>query len=483
MPAFLRFLAALPLFAPVYAHAGEPPPSLAPLVARVSPAVVSVASMAPAGAASTTDDSGGDNGDNGDGSGGDNGGSSDGSSFHATADTPPDATSGSVVPPPKTVESLGSGFVFDSSGYILTNDHVVSGAASITVTFPDGTVYPAILAGTDKSADLAVLKISADHPLPTVSFGDSSSLQVGDWVLAIGNPLGLPGSASSGIVSALHRQIGDTDFDDFIQTDAAVNKGNSGGPLFNMNGDVIGVTSAIESPTGTSDGIAFAIPAAMAQPVALALEHGGQMTRGWLGVASEDVTPQVQQLLGLPGTDGALIGAISPGSPADGVLQAGDVITALDGVAVSDPTSLNIRTAEIPAGTTVRVVYWRDGSKSRSSLTLTAPPPALDETIAAPASPLPAALSLPGYGLSLSGKPATGGVSISAVSGAAAKAGIASGDVIGQVNGEPVTDAAALQARLADLAKAHEPATLLISGNDISGSDPGPRWIPVTATP
>jgi len=479
MSNFLRPLCAVLLFVPALARASTLPPTLAPLVNRVAPAVVSIAAMAPdnsttaaPAAAAPNDNSGGDD-DNGD----------DDSAYHATADTSPQDTAGDVVPPPKSIESLGSGFVFDSSGYILTNEHVVDGAATIIVTFPDGTVYPAILAGRDKSADLAVLKISAPAPLPYVNFGDSSTVQVGDYVMAIGNPLGLPGSASSGIVSALHRQIGDTDYDDFIQTDAAVNKGNSGGPLFNMDGQVIGVTSAIESPTGTSDGIAFAIPSAMAQPVALALEHGGEMDRGWLGVASEDVTPAVQQLLGLRNTAGAVVGAVSPGGPSDGVLQAGDVITALAGVPVADPQALTIRTAEIPAGATVDVEFWRDGGRHHANLTLTAPPPALDETIAPPASKLPATLSVPGYGLSLSTKSAEGGVSVTSVSGAAAKAGIAAGDVIGQVNGDVVTDAATLQARLAAVAKARQPATLLISGNDSAGNDPGPRWVALAATP
>ena len=308
-----------PLCGPACAWASDMPPPLAALAARVLPAVVSIAAMAPAGSMPP---------DNGDANGN--------SAFHATADTPDDAAS-IVVPPPKSVELLGSGFVFDPAGYILTNNHVVDNAATIIVTFQDGTVYPAIVAGRDKDGDLAVLKISAGHPLPYLRFGDFGKMQIGDWVLAIGNPFGLPGSASAGIVSALHRQIGDTAFDDFIQTDAAINKGNSGGPLFNLQGQVIGVDSAIYAPAGASDGVGFAIPAAMAAPVAELLAHNGAMVRGWLGAATEDVTPAVSQALDLPTTDGALIGAVSPGGPSDGTLQPGDVITALAGVPVGRP--------------------------------------------------------------------------------------------------------------------------------------------------
>ena len=468
----VRLLCALFLLAGGAARAADMPPSMDNLAAKVLPAVVSIAAMAPAGNSTQ-----GGNGDGGDNSGGDNGDGGDGgadtSALHATADTP-DNAAGTVVPPPKTVESLGSGFVFDPAGYILTNAHVVNNANAVIVTFPDGTVYTATIAGRDKSADLAVLKIDAGHKLPYVKFGDSGKLRVGDWVLAVGNPFGLPGSSSAGIVSALHRDIGDTDFDDFIQTDAAINRGNSGGPLFNMAGQVIGVNSAIYAPSGASDGVGFAVPSAMAEPVAEELAYSGSMTRGWLGLATEEVTPQVQAALHLPDTNGAVIGSVSPGSSSDGTLRTGDVVTALAGVNVANPRELQIRTAEIPAGQEVSVKYWRDGSEAQAKITITAPPAALDETVTPPT---PGPIVLQGLGLSVAAKPAENGVSVLAATGPAAKAGIVPGNVIEQVNGETVASAAEFQERLKPLAG--QSPVFLISGNAADGTNPGPRWVPV----
>ncbi|MGE4481794.1 trypsin-like peptidase domain-containing protein [Acidocella sp.] len=471
----MKFLAypfsALFLLAAPVARAGELPPPMAELAAKVSPAVVSIASMAPAGNDSSQNDDDNDGNDDGDGN-------DAASAFHPTADTPDD-TAGTIVPPPKTIESLGSGFVFDPAGYILTNNHVVNGASSVTVTFPDGTVYPAIIAGRDPDADLAVLKIKAGHPLPFVPFGASAKMRVGDWVLAVGNPFGMPGTNTAGIVSALNRRIGDTKFDDFIQTDAAINKGNSGGPLFNMQGQVIGVNSAIYAPSGTSDGIGFAIPSAMAEPVAEALAHGGKMTRGWLGVATEEVTSNIQAALKLPSASGALVGAVSPDSPADGKLQPGDVITDLGGARIDNPRALYIRTAEFQAGQSVAVDYVRDGVKMHTSLTIAVPPPPLDETVMpkveAPSGPV----SLPAYGLGLAGKPVANGVSITSAKGPAAKAGIVAGDVIEQVNGKPVGDAQDVRKLMTGLGQ--DPAVLLISGPVKGGGNPGPRWVAVVA--
>ncbi|WP_297494261.1 trypsin-like peptidase domain-containing protein [Acidocella sp.] len=450
------------------ARAAELPLGLGNLAAQVMPAVVSIAAMAPLTSAPPADASQ---------DGGETGGDS---SALRTADTT-ENTSGSLVPPPKTIESLGSGFVFDPAGYILTNNHVIDGASAVTVTFPDGAVYDATIAGRDKDADLAVLKIDAGHRLPFLKFGDSGKMRVGDWVMAIGNPFGLPGSTSAGIISALHRVIGDTSFDDFIQTDAAINRGNSGGPLFNLAGEVIGVNSAIESPNGDSDGIGFAIPSAMAAPVARALAHTGAMQRGWLGVATEEVTPQVQAVLTLPDTKGALVGAVAPNGPSAGVLDTGDVIVGLDGVAVDNPRALLIRTAEIPAGKTVVVRFYRDGGIGQADVTVTAPPPPLDESLILPPPPPAAPVILSALGLGLAGKPAVqgvvSGVSVMSATGAAAKAGIVAGDVIEQVNGLTVADAGALQARVTALGNA--PPVFLVDGNAADGTNPGPRWIAV----
>ncbi|HYP62498.1 MAG TPA: trypsin-like peptidase domain-containing protein [Acidocella sp.] len=460
-----RLLAMFLLAAAGAAHAAELPPGMANLAAQVLPAVVSIAALAPAGNASNNDDNGGD--DNGD-NGGDN-------SALRTADN----TAGDVVPPPKSIESLGSGFVFDPSGYILTNNHVVDNANAVTVTFADGTVYNATIAGRDKDADLAVLKVQTDHPLAYVKFGDSGKMRVGDWVLAIGNPFGLPGSSSAGIVSALHRQIGDTSFDDFIQTDAAINRGNSGGPLFNMAGQVIGVNSAIEAPNGNSDGVGFAIPSAMAAPVAQALAHLGVMQRGWLGVATAELTPQVQQAMSLPSTNGALVGNVAPDGPSDGVLKTGDVIVALDGVALANPRALLIRTAEIPVGNSVVVRFYRDGGVGQANVTVSANPAPLDETIPQPAPPPPSPVVLSELGLGLAGKPAPGGVAVISVKGPAAEAGIIAGDVIEQVNGQNVANAADLQALVKALG--NMPPVFLISGDTAAGTNPGPRWVAVPA--
>ena len=465
MKVLARALPALFLLTAPAANASDLPPPLADLAAKVAPAVVSIASMAP--------DTGGSSQD-GDGDDGNNGGDDGASAYHPAADTPGNA-SGTVVPPPKTIESLGSGFVFEPSGYILTNDHVVNGANNVTVTFPDGTVYPAIIAGRDQDADLAVLKINAGHPLPFVKFGNSAKMRVGDWVLAVGNPFGMPGTNTAGIVSALHRQISDTKFDDFIQTDAAINKGNSGGPLFNLQGQVIGVNSAIYAPTGTSDGIGFSIPAAMAEPVAEALAHEGKMTRGWLGVASEEVTPEIRAVLKLPDTKGALVGAVTLGSPASGVLQPGDVITTLGGQPIANPRALFIRTAEFQAGQSVPVEFFRGGVAQQAQLVLTVPPPALDERVAQKQAPPPGPVRLPAYGLGLAGKPAPDGVFITSATGQAAKAGIVAGDLIQQVNGMAVATAPDVRDQIKELGA--DPPVLLITGATLDGGNPGPRWV------
>ncbi len=457
---FARLLSATLLLAGFAAHAAPPtPPPLADLATKVMPAVVSIASTDPVPNA-PSDDSGG------------------GSAYHPSADTP---TAGSVLPPPRAEEALGSGFIFDPAGYVLTNNHVIDGAASITVTMQDGTILPATLIGRDKLADLAVLKVDAGHPLPYVSFGDSGKLRVGDWVLAIGNPFGLPGSTSAGIVSALDRNINENPFDDFIQTDAAINRGNSGGPLFDMSGHVIGVNAAIYSPSGGSIGIGFAIPSSMVVPVANALKASGSMTRGWLGVATQEVTPAIQKLLALPGTDGALVGGVAADGPAAGKLQPGDVLVSLAGVPVKTPRALLIRTAEIPAGQSAVAQFWRDGSERETTITLAVPPAEPNDTL--PAAPLPpAAVDVQPLGLAVAAKPALAGIAVTAVTGngPAAKAGIVAGDVIEQISGQTVANVGALQGQLRALGTAATPiATLLVSGDAADGSNPGPRWVPV----
>ncbi len=465
------------------------PPALADLAARLLPAVVSVASTEPMGDNKNDDgnqDNPGDDGDGGDQQSG----------FHGTRAA--DTTSGSVLAPPKAEEALGSGFVFDPAGYILTNNHVIDGATSVTVTFQDGTILPATVVGRDKDGDLAVLKVDAGHKLPTVTFGDSGALRVGDWVMAIGNPFGLSGSTSAGIVSALHRDIGENKYDDFIQTDAAVNRGNSGGPLFNLAGQVVGVNSAIYSPSGGSVGIGFAIPSAMVEPVAQSLKATGAMQRGWLGVSTQEVTPEIQQLLGLPDAGGALIGGTSPHGPADGALKAGDVLTQLANVPIKDPRALMIRTAEIPAGQSAAVGFWRDGALHRATLTIQAPPAARAATAPPPPHPAPRgaagrhrsrpAGSRPrqcgdrgarrhGVGGFRQRRAASGGGK-SRRPGGPGRTGRRQSDRTNQRR--PCRSASALQTTLTQMAAAKQgPAVLLVSGDTTDGSDPGPRWVAV----
>ncbi len=449
-----RMLCAALLLTAATAKAAPMSPVLAGLAARVMPAVVSIASTDPV-----------DNKD---------------SDATAAADHPGTDASGTVLPPPKAIEALGSGFVFDPSGYILTNNHVIAGASSVTVTFQDGTILPATVAGRDTAADLAVLKVDAGHRLAAVHFGDSGKLRVGDWVMAIGNPFGLPGSTSAGIVSALNRDIHSGAYDDFIQTDAAINRGNSGGPLFNMQGEVIGVDSAIYSPSGGSDGIGFAIPSAMAAPVAQALKSSGVMTRGWLGASTEEVTPAIQKLLGLPDTFGALVGAVAGQGPAAGKLAPGDVLVELGGVPAANPRALLIRTAEIPAGQKLTAEFWRNGKRKRATLVLAVPPAAASDTITPIAPPPPENMAIADLGLTVSEKPAEDGISVIAASGPAEKAGIVAGDVIDQVAGQDIANATAFQAELRNLAQSGmAAAVLLVRGDTASGTNPGPRWITV----
>jgi serine protease Do/2-alkenal reductase len=439
------------------------PPAFADLAARVAPAVVSVASTDPVS----------DDGDNGDQSNQDNSGPEQNKATGGLKAAPAaDPTSGSVIPPPKAQEALGSGFVIDPSGFIVTNAHVINGATAVTVTFQDGTILPATVVGTDKAGDLAVLKVDAGKKLPALSFGDSSKLRVGDWVMAIGNPYGLAGSTSAGIVSALHRDIGENKFDDFIQTDATINRGNSGGPLFNLAGQVIGVNSAIYSPSGGSVGIGFAIPAAMVQPVAASLEANGSVTRGWLGLATEDVTPGVQALLGLPKPEGALIGGIAANGPAKNILHPGDVLVVLNDAPISNPRSLMIRTAEIPAGQTATAKFYRGGALQTASFTVAAPPP--DEKPGTAPAATPENLDLAAIGLTISADAPAQIVSVTP-KGPAANSGIAVDDIITAIGTRTIATGDDLKQSLKTLEAPI--ATLLVNGDDATGTDPGPRWV------
>lgn len=315
-------------FAPA-AQAQNGFPSFRLLVRKVLPAVVNIAVTESAAAAAA--DGGGDIGDGDTGEGGSGG--------------PPARGQGKVF-------GAGSGFIIDPSGIIVTNDHVVGGASRITVSLSDGTQLPARILGIDQLTDIAVIKVAAHHPLPYVQWGDSRQVEVGDWILVAGNPFGLGGSVTAGIVSARGRDIMSGPFDDFLQLDAPINPGNSGGPAFDMNGGVVGVNTAIISPTGGSVGIGFAIPSQIAAGVVTELEQHGHLDRGWLGVAvaDDDARPGVK------------VTAVEPDSPAAHAgLRGGDRILAVDGEPVHSALALIRAVAEIHPGRSARLTVVRRG--------------------------------------------------------------------------------------------------------------------------
>ncbi len=263
---------------------------------------------------------------------------------------------------PRKVTALGSGFIIDASGLIVTNNHVIDEADQITVILHDEQAFKAKLIGRDTKADLALLKIEAPTKLPFVQFGDSDASRVGDWVVAIGNPFGLGGTVTAGIVSARARDINAGPYDDFIQTDASINKGNSGGPLFNMKGEVIGINTAIFSPSGGSIGIGFSIPSNEAKPVLADLQKFGKTRRGWLGVRIQSVTPDIADSLGLKEQKGALIAGVTPNGPAEKAgIKTGDVVISFDGKSVDDMRHLPRIVAETGIDKEVDVQVWRDG--------------------------------------------------------------------------------------------------------------------------
>ena len=259
--------------------------------------------------------------------------------------------------------SLGSGFIIKADGTIVTNNHVIDGADEIVVMLTDGTRLPAKLVGADDKADLAVIKVDAGHPLPFVSFGDSDNAQVGDWVMAIGNPFGLGGSVTLGIVSARNRDIQEGPYDDFIQTDAAINQGNSGGPLFDMDGKVVGINTAIIARGGASLGIGFAVPVNLARPVVEQLAEYGETRRGWLGVNIQEVTPDIADSLGRPNADGALVVSVTKTGPADGIVSEGDLILEFNGKPIHKMRDLSRFVAETSVGTDASLKLLREGKE------------------------------------------------------------------------------------------------------------------------
>ena len=354
--------------------------------------------------------------------------------------------------------SLGSGFIIDSSGFIVTNNHVIAEADEVTVRLHDNSTYKAEIVGRDEKTDLALLKVDADKPLPAVKWGNSDRLRIGDWVMAIGNPFGLGGTVTAGIVSARQRDINAGPYDDFIQSDAAINRGNSGGPMFNMDGDVVGVNTAIFSPSGGSVGIGFAIPSALAANVIRQLKDGGTVRRGWLGVRIQTVTEELAEGLRLGKAHGALVAHVTEGGPAESAgIKQGDVILRFDGREVGEMRKLPRMVAETPIGRKVKVTVWRKGGDGFSEQSLNVTLGELDDTQVAAVSPTEPApkdesgqIQSLGLGLAaitpelrqrfqIDDKAAGVVITDVADAGSAAEKGLRPGDVIVEVDQEEVT--------------------------------------------
>ncbi len=381
--------------------------------------------------------------------------------------------------PPRRSNSLGSGFVIDPSGIVVTNNHVIGDANEISVIFADGQQLKAEIVGKDSKLDIAVLKVKADKPLKAVRFGDSEKLRPGDWVIAIGNPFGLGGSVTAGIVSARGRNIQSGPYDNYIQTDAAINKGNSGGPLFNMDGEVVGINTAILSPSGGSVGIGFAVPSAMAVPVIEQLRQYGETRRGWLGVRIQNVDEATAEALGIGAPRGALIAGVDEKGPAKPAgLEVGDVIVRFDGVEVKQSRDLPRIVASTPVGKTVEVTIIRKGKEETKKVTLGRledndrqaslnQPPADQPNVVRRA-----------LGLELSGlteelrrrygiKEGLKGVVVTRVdpSSSAADKRIQAGEVIVEVGQEPVSSPADVSRRIEALKKEGKKSALLLVAN------------------
>jgi serine protease Do len=280
---------------------------------------------------------------------------------------------GGPAPPIPRIASLGSGFIIDPSGLVVTNNHVIANAEQITVTLSDDTTLQAEVIGRDAVTDLALLKVEPKAPLPAAMWGDSNKTKVGDWVLAIGNPFGLGGTVTSGIISATARDIHSSPYDDFLQTDASINRGNSGGPMFNLAGEVIGINTAIFSPSGGSIGIGFAIPSAFARPIIDQLRVLGKVERGWIGARIQPVTDELAEAVGLDKARGAMIAAVDPSSPAaQAKLQPGDVILAYDGKPIDRSRQLPRLVADTSPETTVKLTMWRDSKEQDVELKVAA---------------------------------------------------------------------------------------------------------------
>lgn len=385
--------------------------------------------------------------------------------------------------------SLGSGFIISADGFVVTNNHVIEGADEIEVILTDDTRLEATLVGRDPRTDLAVLKVESDEDLPFVEFGDSDASRVGDWAMAIGNPFGLGGTVTAGIISARGRDINSGPYDDYIQTDASINRGNSGGPLFNLEGEVIGINTAIFSPSGGSVGIGFAIPTSTAKPVIDQLVSTGDVKRGWLGVHIQQVTDEIAETLGLDEAKGALVASIvADGPAAESDIQVGDVIIEFDGKDIDEMRELPRVVAETSVGKEVAVTVWRDGAEASASVTL-GELPDVDELARASTTGNDDSgeVELGDIGLSASPlnddvrslfelDPEVTGVIVTAVDegGPADEKGIAPGDLIVEVSRSEVTSPADIQQKIDEAREAGRKVILMLVE-----SQAGPRFVTV----
>ena len=389
----------------------------------------------------------------------------------------PGAPNGNA-PTPRRVNSLGSGFIIDPSGYVVTNNHVIADADEVNVILNDGTTLKAELVGTDKKSDLALLKVTPVKPLKAVKFGDSDKLRLGEWVIAIGNPFSLGGTVTAGIVSARNRDIQSGPYDNYIQTDAAINRGNSGGPLFNLDGDVIGVNTAIISPSGGSIGIGFAVPSKTVVAVIDQLRKYKEVRRGWLGVRIQQVTDEIADSLNIKPARGALIAGIDDKGPAKPAgIEPGDVIVKFDGKTIKEMRDLPRIVADTPVGKDVAVTIIRKGKEETKTVKLGRLDDGEKQASLTPKKDVPEEKTVvkKALGLDLADlttdlrkknkiKDSVKGVLITAVEpdSPAAEKRLAPGMVIAEVQQQPVTNAADLQQRIEQLKKDGKKAVVLL---------------------
>ncbi len=389
---------------------------------------------------------------------------------------------------PHKALSAGSGFIIDKAGYVVTNNHVVDASKKITVTLPDKREFIAKLVGTDPVTDVALLKITSDRPLPTVEFGDDKRLRVGDWVVAVGNPFGLSNSVTAGIVSSLGRNNIDSaqQYTNFIQIDAPINRGNSGGPTFDLHGQVIGMNSMIFSPSGGSVGIGFAIPASLIHDVIDQLKTKGKVSRGYLGVNIQTVTPEIATSLGIKDSKGAMVAEVVPNGPAAKAgFEQGDIVTAINGVAVEDATDLTRKVASVPTGQAATFSVVRQGKPLQVKVTIATRPDATQLASNAPSKEgtlSPSSANAAGLGLSSLTAEAkkTFNIAETVMNGAvitkvdpdsdAADKGLQPGDVVLRVGNKIVRTPTDFQSGVAEAKKGGRSSVLLLVAHSQGGT-------------